>query len=181
MNEKLITGRASPRHQYGTLMWKAINAIMSLFFFLCSIVQFNDPDPYLWVPYYAIPACLCACIVWMPDVVENSLWKIAALFHLGISCFSLLVLILQIVHYFQEEIINPLRFEEGREILGVTITIGWILICRCCNPKRSDGGQQVGVMMSLVIVSGLLPFVVWATCCLTSFHHCGDMCQSQPR
>ncbi|XP_071948933.1 transmembrane protein 220-like [Antedon mediterranea] len=173
--EKIMGPSSKHKHKHATLIWRAINGVMSFFFFLCSIVQFNDPDPYLWVPFYCIPACLCASIVWKPDVVENKYWRVLSSLHIAISCFSSIVLILQLVHYFREEIINPLRFEEGREMLGVIIAICWIVICRFCNPKKSDGSQQIGAMMTMVVIIGFLPFAIWIASCLDSYHHCGNM------
>ena len=35
------------------------NQLFVFIFILFAIVQYNDPDPYLWVPIYLFPAVLC--------------------------------------------------------------------------------------------------------------------------
>ncbi len=38
---------------------KFFNIIFMLVFILFAAVQYNDPDPYLWIPIYLYPAVLC--------------------------------------------------------------------------------------------------------------------------
>lgn len=38
---------------------KAFNLIFSLFFLAGAALQFNDPDPYIWIPLYVFAALLC--------------------------------------------------------------------------------------------------------------------------
>jgi hypothetical protein len=38
---------------------KFFNIFFSVVFILFAVVQYNDPDPYLWVPIYLYPAILC--------------------------------------------------------------------------------------------------------------------------
>jgi hypothetical protein len=38
---------------------KAFNIFFILVFILFAAVQYNDPDPYLWMPIYLFPAVLC--------------------------------------------------------------------------------------------------------------------------
>jgi len=38
---------------------KFFNIFFSVVFILFAVVQYNDPDPYLWVPIYLYPALLC--------------------------------------------------------------------------------------------------------------------------
>ena len=38
---------------------KRFNQLFVFIFILFAIVQYNDPDPYLWVPIYLFPAVLC--------------------------------------------------------------------------------------------------------------------------
>ena len=35
------------------------NQLFVFIFILFAIVQYNDPDPYLWVPIYLFPAVIC--------------------------------------------------------------------------------------------------------------------------
>jgi hypothetical protein len=38
---------------------KVINVILCIIFFLFLGVQYNDPDPYLWMPIYGFVAYIC--------------------------------------------------------------------------------------------------------------------------
>ncbi len=38
---------------------KYFNIIFSVLFVICAGLQYNDPDPYLWVPIYLFAAFLC--------------------------------------------------------------------------------------------------------------------------
>jgi hypothetical protein len=38
---------------------KRFNQLFVFIFILFAVVQYNDPDPYLWVPIYLFPAVLC--------------------------------------------------------------------------------------------------------------------------
>lgn len=38
---------------------KIVNYIFCLLFILFAALQYNDPDPYLWIPIYLYPATLC--------------------------------------------------------------------------------------------------------------------------
>jgi hypothetical protein len=38
---------------------KFFNIFFCIVFILFAVVQYNDPDPYLWVPIYMYPALLC--------------------------------------------------------------------------------------------------------------------------
>ena len=38
---------------------KVFNIFFILVFILFAAVQYNDPDPYLWIPIYLYPAVLC--------------------------------------------------------------------------------------------------------------------------
>jgi hypothetical protein len=38
---------------------KAFNIIFAILFVLCAVLQYNDPDPYVWMPIYLYAAVLC--------------------------------------------------------------------------------------------------------------------------
>lgn len=43
------------------MVFKLINLVMALLFLLSVVVQFNDPDPLLWIAIYAL--CAVACLL----------------------------------------------------------------------------------------------------------------------
>jgi len=38
---------------------KIFNLVFALLFVVCAILQYNDPDPWLWIPIYLYAAILC--------------------------------------------------------------------------------------------------------------------------
>jgi hypothetical protein len=38
---------------------KALNITLAVLFVVCAALQYNDPDPYIWVPIYIYAAFLC--------------------------------------------------------------------------------------------------------------------------
>lgn len=59
---------------------KVFNFIFVLVFILFAAVQYNDPDPYLWIPIYLYPAVLCYF------AIKNKFSKLA--YHLGFGFFG---------------------------------------------------------------------------------------------
>lgn len=38
---------------------KAVNLTLTLIFLIFALLQYNDPDPYIWVPIYLLAALIC--------------------------------------------------------------------------------------------------------------------------
>jgi glucan phosphoethanolaminetransferase (alkaline phosphatase superfamily) len=41
-------------------MFKAFNLVFGVLFLICAVLQWNDPDPFLWIPLYLLAALSCA-------------------------------------------------------------------------------------------------------------------------
>jgi hypothetical protein len=41
-------------------MFKVFNLVFGVLFLICAGLQWNDPDPYLWIPLYLLSALSCA-------------------------------------------------------------------------------------------------------------------------
>ncbi len=41
-------------------MFKVFNLVFVVLFLICAGLQWNDPDPYLWIPLYLLSALSCA-------------------------------------------------------------------------------------------------------------------------
>ena len=41
-------------------MFKAFNLVFGVLFLICAGLQWNDPDPFLWIPLYLLAALSCA-------------------------------------------------------------------------------------------------------------------------
>jgi hypothetical protein len=38
---------------------KTVNLILSILFVIFAALQYNDPDPFIWIPIYLFAAFLC--------------------------------------------------------------------------------------------------------------------------
>ena len=53
---------------------KFFNIIFCIVFILFAAVQYNDPDPYLWIPIYLYPALLCYFKVIQKPIHRMAYW-----------------------------------------------------------------------------------------------------------
>jgi len=53
---------------------KFFNIFFCIVFILFAVVQYNDPDPYLWVPIYLYPALLCYFKVMQKYIHKMAYW-----------------------------------------------------------------------------------------------------------
>ncbi|GFT33182.1 transmembrane protein 220 [Nephila pilipes] len=112
---------------------------------MASGVQFNDPDPFLWVPLYGTAAILTASITIRPNLSENKIWRwaywIHAIYCLGMFVYVLIALVVVATNPQADGSLNPLTYEEGREMAGIMITAIWLFTCkqspaiRCTFPR----------------------------------------------
>lgn len=107
--------------------------LMALVFIYFAIVQYNDPDPYIWIPIYLFPAILSVLIASGKDKR---------------SFLLLTVILVGALLYFAGAIyqwpqhwegvalkngMKTINIEEGRESLGlgvtfITLFIYWLVI-----------------------------------------------------
>jgi hypothetical protein len=113
---------------------KIFNIGFCIVFVLFAAVQYNDPDPYIWIPIYLYAAVLC----WL--AFRNKFYPPAYL--LGIAVYALYAtykifdqngLIDWITKHHAENIAETMRaekpwIEEAREFFGLIILIVVLLI-----------------------------------------------------
>ena len=117
---------------------KRFNQLFVFIFILFAAVQYNDPDPYLWIPIYLYPAVLCFL------AAREKFYKNA---YTGGFIFSSLYAVYKLLD--QNGVIDWMRFhdaaniaatmkaeqpwiEESREFFGLAI----ILIVLFINYKK---------------------------------------------
>jgi hypothetical protein len=110
---------------------------MAALFVLSMAVQYNDPDPFVWMLAYAVPASLCVtasldrlafrlaavsaiayatlAVYWLPSVLGVS---VAALTHIGMDS--------------QQD-------EEAREGLGLLIAAVWLSVMAAWTARTKRG------------------------------------------
>jgi hypothetical protein len=113
---------------------KIFNLIFCLVFIACAVLQYNDPDPYLWIPIYLFSAALC----WF--AFRNKFYPNAYL--LGIVLFTIYAVykvfdengVLDWINdHGAENIAETMKaekpwVEEAREFFGLVIMIAVLLI-----------------------------------------------------
>ncbi len=134
-----------------TYLFKVIYLIFGLTLLGFASLQFNDPDPIIWVSFYVI----CALVPLL--LVANKFYR--PLFWLAVVICTLAILnsapgAYQYYLHMKEEPLmqgmNPQKpyIEECREFLGVLIALGFILISvmikklTAGSPLREDDDSQ---------------------------------------
>ncbi|ELT91151.1 hypothetical protein CAPTEDRAFT_217562 [Capitella teleta] len=112
-------GKSSPEENGSNKwrnIWRSINAVMTLFFSLSAYVQLNDPDPYIWIPVYAVPAVLSLSMCVHPTVPSHPVWRTVCVLHIALCVAGALYLLAVMIEILTGKIVNPLLHEEGRRV-----------------------------------------------------------------
>ncbi len=95
---------------FGTL-----NLVVAAFFVLFSLVQYNDPDPLVWMVVYSVAALACV------------LYRLESLPPAAAAGYGVLVLLWGL--YLVYRVISQGQFifdEEGREMMGSFLVATWM-------------------------------------------------------
>lgn len=187
-NDEQLVGRSTFKETTaesgGRIVWRIANGLMTIFFVMAVGVQFNDPDPYLWVPLYGTAALLTVCITIQPNFTGRKFWRLIYWIHtafcIGMFCYVFVELIIVAVNPKSDGSLNPLMYEEGRELAGIMITVIWLFTCKQ-SPRiksKNKSKRDIGIGVVVVILS-LLPLFLWALCysdvmSSSYFSFCGD-------
>ena len=100
---------------------KAATVVMFVFFVYATVVQFNDPDPLIWVPFYGLAAVFCVLYLMGRLPV-----RAAGVYTALVVVYALyLAFRLATRHLFFDEREMVGIVEEGREMLGLVIVAAW--------------------------------------------------------
>ncbi|XP_063443696.1 transmembrane protein 220-like [Mytilus trossulus] len=164
--------------QHGVKIWRAINAIMAVFFLLAALANLNDSDWYIWVPVYSVPGILSLVSCIKPDSQNSLVWSYVAVTSLGF-CIALALYIIMVSADIKG-INNPLKFEEGRELSGSLIIITWLSMSKFTNIGRpgSTVSNNVlrNVLLLIICLLAVVPVMIWSVCLHETgkgYHHCG--------
>ncbi|HJU75515.1 MAG TPA: transmembrane 220 family protein [Gemmatimonadaceae bacterium] len=109
-------------------MWVAADTLFLLLFALSVVVQWNDPDPFVWMAIYGAAAVACALSLarklprWLPMLIAliAILWSLTFVPRvLGKVPF---------LDMFQTWEMNDIGIEESREMYGLLIVAAWMLV-----------------------------------------------------
>jgi hypothetical protein len=123
---------------------KALNILFIILFVFSTLVQYNDPDPYIWVPLYLYGAALC-----FMSIRKN--YK-PALFIGGITVYAIYGLYLLfdkngviswVKDHDAENIVQSMKatrpwIEETREFFGLLLLISALVINMVWLGRKSN-------------------------------------------
>lgn len=109
------------------MTFKICNAVFAIAFLLATLVQYNDPDPYVWMPTY-LTAFACCIAFALGKLHPGVAYSIA-----GIACLWSLTLIPTVVSHppaladvFGDVKMYAPGVEEAREAGGLWLIAGWL-------------------------------------------------------
>jgi len=115
------------------MAFRVFAIIMAIVFLAFAVVQYNDPDPHIWIPIYLFPAILSVLLFWEKDsrpLLLLSVLLVAALFYFAGAIYQ------WPEHWEGIALKNGMKttfIEEGRESLGlgvcfVTLLVYWLVL-----------------------------------------------------
>ena len=115
---------------------KYVNAVFCLVMLLFAAVQYNDPDPYFWIPIYLIPALWAAVAAYRPQALRGRLPSLGLAASLALAVAGTIYLWPQDQGWWRQEV--WWKSETAREGMGVMImtvsllvvSLTWILAGR---------------------------------------------------
>ncbi|XP_018090113.1 transmembrane protein 220 isoform X2 [Xenopus laevis] len=116
-------------------------------------VQINDPDAEMWIVIYMIPAVLILFVSIKPDITGHVIWKLLADLHSAVCAVGAIYLSGCLYFYTSKNILHE---EEGRELSGLLIISGWLLLC------RKSHQSAIGAIRLIIAISvSTAPFFIW--------------------
>uniref|UniRef100_A0A1I8G3W0 Transmembrane protein n=1 Tax=Macrostomum lignano TaxID=282301 RepID=A0A1I8G3W0_9PLAT len=121
-----------PPNRWRRHFWQAVNALSFVVFVASAILQLNDPDPYLWIPIYALPCLLALVLGIFPKLLATRSMTAVISIHLCI-CLIMLGFIGYaplVTRWQRNAASDPLALlmsaEEASESIGLLLVIAWL-------------------------------------------------------
>ena len=130
-------------------MFFCFNIFFLVYFILSALLQYNDPDPYTWMPIYLYAALLCylatkkiySRLLYVPPLVIYSLFAAFLFFSEDgvMSWWS---------KHEAESLVQSMQatkpwIEKSREFFGLLITIGVVLFNYIWLGKKAKQGTTI--------------------------------------
>ncbi|HEY8550366.1 MAG TPA: transmembrane 220 family protein [Vicinamibacterales bacterium] len=117
---------------------RAANALMAALFFFSAVLQLNDPDPIRWIALYGAAGVLCALAAIDP---ARPSWRWRATVALVAAGWALWIATHRsgsagFFEMFDTWQMKVQPVEESREIYGLALTAGWLLISAWHGARR---------------------------------------------
>lgn len=123
----------------GSRAWTIANVLMCGLFAFSTAVQYNDPDPWVWMPVYLAAAGVC---VW--EVRRRTAWHapliLVALTVIWAGTIAPRVLgKVGFLEMFSAWEMKNIGIEEEREMYGLLIVAGWMAAVSFAAFRRKSG------------------------------------------
>jgi Transmembrane family 220, helix len=110
---------------------KIVNIVFAILFLVSAILQYNDPDPYLWIPIYMYGAIIC----W--QAFRNKFYPSASMF--GIFVFAVYAIYL----FFTEDgVLDWIQKHDAENIAGTM---------KASTPWVEDTREFFGLIILIVV------------------------------
>eukprot|EP00090_Calanus_glacialis_P000377 TRINITY_DN10227_c0_g1_i1.p1 TRINITY_DN10227_c0_g1~~TRINITY_DN10227_c0_g1_i1.p1 ORF type:complete len:231 (-),score=65.03 TRINITY_DN10227_c0_g1_i1:72-680(-) len=171
-------------------MFRILNAIMVIFFLSAVVKLRTDDNACLWIPTFLVPAFLSTIVAVKPQLSECVWWKAWVIIHTAISTMLALVWSIQLVRTIHAEkdslslqagedslyttSMNPLQYEEGREMFGVVIIIFWLKITAHVSKTQFRTYNLLPAPRRLVTTAlymSVIPLILTGVCILRCSQH----------
>lgn len=109
---------------------KALNVLLIALFVYSAAVQYNDPDPYLWIPVYLYGAVLC--LLALKKKYNITLYVLGLLAYAGLAVYHFVGdtgMLAWMTTYGAESLTQSMEatrpwIEETREFFGLVVLMG---------------------------------------------------------
>ncbi|XP_023342064.1 transmembrane protein 220 [Eurytemora carolleeae] len=165
-------------------LFRAINAIMVIFFLIAISLLKDDDNACLWVPTFLVPAFLSTIVAIKPQLSACTWWKGWIIIHTSLSIILALLWFIQLIRTYHSEKentfiqqtdggsdfqFNPLDYEEGKETLGILIIIAWMKTTSYVSKSQFRNASLLPAPKRLVataIYMSVIPLFLTGLCLL---------------
>jgi hypothetical protein len=117
-----------------SIQFRLLNGFVAAIFLISAAIQLNDPDPAAWVAMYGLAAV--ACLIWprtpkpwLPPAI------VAAVALTWAATYASAIPGMAFSDMFQAMKAERPAIEEAREMLGLLIIAGWMVVLAIRAPR----------------------------------------------
>jgi hypothetical protein len=126
----------------GHVAWRVADVVFLVLFAMSLLVQYNDPDPYIWMALYGTAGLACALSLagrlprWLPLLVA----LIAILW--ATTILPRVVGQVPFLDMFAAWEMKDIGIEESREMYGLLLVAAWMLVLAWRAVRPSQRAQR---------------------------------------